>query len=145
MKKLTLVEWSKIIRNRDEKCLHCGKTEGLHAHHIKPKSTHPELALDLSNGITLCYSCHKQEHERNRQQRIRSSTPQRRTMLKKIAQLEEEVSKSPTGKLLKQLSKLELIISVLDKRLSFFDPYYKDHWEYKKAIGEPYRRPFNFS
>ena len=47
------VEWSKAVRDRDGKCQECGKTTDLHAHHIKPKSTHPELALVLENGKTL--------------------------------------------------------------------------------------------
>ena len=35
-------------------CRACGETIPLHAHHIKPRSTYPELALKLDNGITLC-------------------------------------------------------------------------------------------
>jgi len=55
--------WSRQIRERDEHtCQECGVIERLHAHHIKPKSKHPELALDLDNGITLCVDCHEKKH-----------------------------------------------------------------------------------
>jgi 5-methylcytosine-specific restriction endonuclease McrA len=43
------------------KCQCCGATpdDGLtmHVDHIKPKSTHPELALDLNNLQILCIDC----------------------------------------------------------------------------------------
>jgi predicted nucleic-acid-binding Zn-ribbon protein len=81
--------WSNAVRERDGKCLKCGKTEDLHAHHIKPKATHPELILDVKNGKTLCYSCHKSEHEQNRPVRIRSQRPRRKTLEKKIQELEK--------------------------------------------------------
>lgn len=44
----------------------CGDSRGgnLHAHHIKPFATHPELRLDVSNGLTLCKPCHKALHRR---------------------------------------------------------------------------------
>ncbi|WP_416360620.1 HNH endonuclease [Burkholderia gladioli] len=45
-------------------CQHCGDARGgnLHAHHILPFATHPELRVDVSNGITLCKPCHKAVH-----------------------------------------------------------------------------------
>ena len=45
-----LREWSVQVRERDGECVDCGSTENLHAHHIKPKSEHPELAYDVENG-----------------------------------------------------------------------------------------------
>lgn len=87
MAKYTIRQWSKEIRDRDGKCLECGRTEDLHAHHIKPRSTHPELSFELSNGKTLCYGCHKAEHERNRPVRVRSNKPQRNTLARQNAYL----------------------------------------------------------
>lgn len=56
------VQWSLSIRNRDgNKCTKCGTTEKLHAHHIVPWKDNEELRYELSNGITLCNSCHKKE------------------------------------------------------------------------------------
>lgn len=47
----------------------CGSRERLEAHHIFDKSYHPELAYDISNGITLCgaskktgSACHRAFH-----------------------------------------------------------------------------------
>lgn len=46
------------------KCEHCGQHVFLHAHHKKPVSTHPELRFTLSNGMTLCRTCHAAEHKK---------------------------------------------------------------------------------
>jgi 5-methylcytosine-specific restriction endonuclease McrA len=55
--------WRKQVKERDNHmCQICGTNEDLHAHHIKPKSSFPELRHTLSNGITLCQTCHLEEH-----------------------------------------------------------------------------------
>lgn len=87
-----LKQWADAVKARDGKCLKCGTTEDLHAHHVLPKSTHPELSLDPDNGMTLCYRCHKAEHEKSRHVRIRTNRPQRRTLEAKIAELTEELT-----------------------------------------------------
>jgi 5-methylcytosine-specific restriction endonuclease McrA len=61
----TLNAWSLQVRERDCSCLYCGSASNLHAHHILSKSKHPEHALFLDNGITLCEVCHIQEHTIN--------------------------------------------------------------------------------
>jgi hypothetical protein len=84
--------WADAVKIRDGACMECGSDKDLHAHHIFPKSSHPELALDVGNGKTLCYGCHKSEHEKNRPLRIRSNKPQRRTLQAVIDALTGEVS-----------------------------------------------------
>ena len=57
--------WIRSVKERDgNKCMICGKTENIHAHHIKPWKTNPELRYELSNGISLCSSCHTKEERR---------------------------------------------------------------------------------
>lgn len=61
--------WGIAVRTRDKfTCQLCGVVQSehqrVHAHHIKSKELHPELAFELSNGTTLCPSCHKLEHGR---------------------------------------------------------------------------------
>jgi len=91
--KSKLAEWSLAVRTRDGKCMSCGDLNNLHAHHILPKSTHPELALDVENGKTLCYACHKKEHENNRMPRIRKEyRPHRKTLERRIEALEAEIA-----------------------------------------------------
>ena len=54
--------WSKAILDRDKHtCQVCKKVphpKGLGAHHIIPRQ-HLLLRHNLSNGIALCYGCHK--------------------------------------------------------------------------------------
>lgn len=59
-KKAGLVLWSLVVRKRDgNRCLMCGKTEYLQAHHWLFRRSHSvRLALDPANGATLCYGCH---------------------------------------------------------------------------------------
>jgi hypothetical protein len=56
-------EWRKAVYERDNyTCQECNKRGGiLNAHHIMPFSTHPMLRTELSNGITLCQSCHNKK------------------------------------------------------------------------------------
>lgn len=48
-------------------CRDCGDHRGgnLHAHHIKPFATHPELRMVVDNGLTLCRDCHRKAHAAN--------------------------------------------------------------------------------
>lgn len=54
------IHWRKKVFERDNfTCVLCSKIGGkLNADHIFPFSTHPELRMEISNGRTLCISCH---------------------------------------------------------------------------------------
>lgn len=43
-------------------CKKCGSTYRIHAHHIKSWDEFPKLRFDVSNGLTLCNSCHAKLH-----------------------------------------------------------------------------------
>ena len=49
--------WSKLVRERDGKCLYCGSTENLQAHHIYSRVSYTTRWV-LGNGITLCFTHH---------------------------------------------------------------------------------------
>jgi len=58
-------EWRKSVFERDNyTCQECGARSGkgktiyLNADHIKPWALYPELRYEVSNGRTLCESCH---------------------------------------------------------------------------------------
>lgn len=54
-------QWRSEVFTRDDyTCAMCGTRGGrLHVHHIKTFSAHLELAIEPSNGVTLCRSCHE--------------------------------------------------------------------------------------
>lgn len=54
-------KWRKSVFERDNyTCQECGyKGDKLEPHHIKPKSIYPDLVFEVSNGLTLCKSCHR--------------------------------------------------------------------------------------
>ena len=50
---------SEVVRLRDKRCLLCGTTENLQAHHfIVTKGASTKHRWDLRNLISLCYPCH---------------------------------------------------------------------------------------
>ncbi|MNB81410.1 HNH endonuclease [compost metagenome] len=60
-------EWRMAVLKRDAfTCQHCGVQENLQAHHIKAFAKYKKLRFKISNGITLCESCHRAEHKRIR-------------------------------------------------------------------------------
>ncbi len=51
--------WAKDVKKKaGHACEICGSTKILHSHHIEPKSTTPNLAYDIENGMCLCRDCH---------------------------------------------------------------------------------------
>lgn len=60
-----ILEWKMTIKKRDNyTCQICklnvkDNPYNCHAHHILDKKNFKNLALDIGNGITLCYRCHK--------------------------------------------------------------------------------------
>lgn len=63
---VTRAEWARVVKDRDgNKCVFCGGTQKLEAHHIKSRTEFPECALDIENGVTLCHRCHYTAHAGN--------------------------------------------------------------------------------
>lgn len=59
------VKWRTSVYERDAyTCQVCGDSHGgnLEAHHLNSYTDFPEERYDLSNGITLCKSCHGRFH-----------------------------------------------------------------------------------
>ena len=57
--------WRYDVFMRDSfTCQKCGDSRGgnLVAHHIKPFSEYPELRFEVSNGLTVCETCHEKIH-----------------------------------------------------------------------------------
>lgn len=73
-----LRKWTYHIKQLfDNCCANCGLsklqcrellgTKSFTAHHIAPQVAHPELRLDLNNGVALCRVCHAKAHRLLRQ------------------------------------------------------------------------------
>lgn len=59
--------WRKRVLERDKyTCQHCGSHLNLCAHHISYWSNDPVNRINVDNGITLCSSCHAEEHRGER-------------------------------------------------------------------------------
>jgi len=62
------ISWRNKVYKRDKwTCRKCGKkcrSETIVAHHKKSFHYFPKLRYNISNGITLCRSCHKKIHRR---------------------------------------------------------------------------------
>ena len=59
-----LNHWATQVRKRDGgKCVVCGSTVKLEAHHIVPVSVDPTFSLTPGNGVCLCYTCHRKAHD----------------------------------------------------------------------------------
>lgn len=52
-----------VLKRDHFKCCMCGSEENLEVHHIKPFAKYPKLRTTISNGVTLCNSCHKSLHK----------------------------------------------------------------------------------
>lgn len=59
-------DWRNAVFQRDGfTCQLCFEVGGkLEAHHIKPFATHPDLRLDINNGVTYCCFCHRDKGEK---------------------------------------------------------------------------------
>ena len=59
----TQAQWADMVKGRDEyKCVKCGSTEGLIAHHIEGIQWNPIESADIDIGVTLCKKCEKEVH-----------------------------------------------------------------------------------
>ena len=61
-------EWKqlrrKVFATFGKQCMKCGCQSNLAVDHIKPRSTHPELALDFDNMQVLCGPCNSAKGNR---------------------------------------------------------------------------------
>lgn len=58
-------EWQNAVFERDNHtCKHCGVTKNLNAHHIIRWDDDENLRYEITNGLTLCVSCHAKEHHK---------------------------------------------------------------------------------
>ena len=56
-------KWRMEVFSRDNFiCQNCGTSKDLQAHHIESWKDNKKLRYEISNGITLCRSCHLKAH-----------------------------------------------------------------------------------
>lgn len=56
----------RVLERDNYTCQNCGSKEHLNVHHIKSYANFPDLRTTVSNGITLCESCHKRKHKKEK-------------------------------------------------------------------------------
>lgn len=55
--------WRNKVIGRDRyRCVECGSSKRLQAHHIRRWIHNPIERFKVTNGITLCYDCHSKGH-----------------------------------------------------------------------------------
>ena len=90
--------WRKSVFTRDDYTCQACRVKGgyLHPHHVKNFSEWPELRVILSNGITLCKSCHYKFHK---QYGFRNNTLEQvnKFLIDSMDLLGEEEISSPIG------------------------------------------------
>lgn len=57
------LKWTKVIYQKYEKCICCLKKKKKQAHHIVPKTVDIKKAYDSSNGVVMCFTCHRRYHK----------------------------------------------------------------------------------
>ena len=98
-------KWINEVLKRDKYiCQWCHCLDDLVAHHIKEWEPHPELRLELSNGLTLCRTCHMRHHKNNKGKKLTSTKERIRTGVG-----------WPKGKKFTEMHKLKLSIRKLGK------------------------------
>jgi len=55
-------DWHDKVIERDGRCVICGSTKSLQAHHLNHASYYKDQRYDINNGVTLCYECHMNFH-----------------------------------------------------------------------------------
>ncbi len=56
-----ILDWAHKIRSTG-KCVICGSSQNLAAHHLESYRDNPELRYDIKNGVCLCAQCHVEYH-----------------------------------------------------------------------------------
>jgi hypothetical protein len=75
-------KWSHEVRERDgHKCKNCGTSENLEAHHLIPWKMNEQLRYEISNGMTVCGSCHAKLEGRGYHNRGKKFTAEHRKKL----------------------------------------------------------------
>jgi 5-methylcytosine-specific restriction endonuclease McrA len=54
--------WRANVIRRDKVCTVCGSGQHRQAHHIEQGAYNTALRYDISNGVTLCRTCHTSFH-----------------------------------------------------------------------------------
>jgi hypothetical protein len=59
------IKWAQCVKARDKfSCQICGRNGDVHAHHKMSWDVYPETRYTVSNGVTLCSTCHTRFHEK---------------------------------------------------------------------------------
>lgn len=58
--------WANMVKSRARyNCQVCTSNKELQSHHLHGFKEHPDLRLELTNGVCLCKKCHEEYHDTN--------------------------------------------------------------------------------
>lgn len=86
---------AKIYASDGWKCVVCSSKERIEAHHILPIRKYPKLILDESNGVTLCFKCHRLVYGKE-EQLAKILTELKANRVNSVKSLTDEVGKANT-------------------------------------------------
>lgn len=139
-------EWTKKVKERDGwKCVKCGSSNRLAAHHIIPWKEDETKRFDIDNGISLCCSCHAKK-EGFQKGHVTILSPEARAKVsqankgrkfseetrKKMSEAKKGKPGSMTGKKMSEASKLKMSKAKLGKPCN--NGFIKNHIPWNKGM-----------
>lgn len=111
--------WAREVKIRDHyTCVVCGiKGVALHSHHLNAWASYPDQRYDVSNGVTLCTSCHENFHHIYKKgENTEGQFKEFKKITKELVSLakDDNIIQASTKKMLREVEKDLVIRKILE-------------------------------